>query len=333
MRVFVDTNIYLNFYRMSRETQTLLREFLNITKENKIDIIFPPQVKEEIIRNKGLVIDNFSSCYLQAMPIIVRAEILVGNFKDSKDAKKRKQRLDKRYRNIIEKYKKITLASNSKVNVLIKEIQRNSLASKETPDILQRAYFRYLKGNPPRKNKNDESFGDAIIWETILDSYINDDLSIITNDNDWFNCFNKSKRLELNDLLKQEWKNKSRNKIIIYKNLGQFVSGYEPKEKKVKREVLIEEERVASINTSVFTGISRDYINMNQLSPSGLIHSVDLINPAVVAMPTGHDINLSEAINISANSAFAFACPKCYHPYSSMAITGQQECSHCGFKE
>lgn len=129
---------------------------------------------------------------------------------------------------------------NSKINQKISQLFLHAHRPSETDLILQKAWFRNLKGNPPHKNSS--SFGDAIIWETIIDQCADDDSILISGDGDFESEINCG---EINELLGFEWSQKSKKKLTLYTELGSFINQQSKgKNKPIKKETIQEENRL-----------------------------------------------------------------------------------------
>jgi len=253
MRLLIDTNIYLNFYRMSDESLPALQEILKAMKEeDRLELLVPIQVEREFWRNKNTVARMFANDQekiMKAIPSLNAAPILQ-HTKEVKDINASRERLLGRQKGFLEKYEKRVTNPKSKLNLLIEKLFQDSTRIEESKEILKRANRRYLRKDPPRKRKNDESLGDAIIWETLLDQATNEELYIIvTSDGDWVDPMDKAR---LNELMMREWKEKNGDtKVIRYSSLSEFVK----KHLRVKETVIesaLEEESELGRRDSIF---------------------------------------------------------------------------------
>jgi hypothetical protein len=92
-----------------------------------------------------------------------------------------------------------------------------------TEDIWTAARQRFDLGNPPGK---DASYGDAVNWESLLQAVPDgEDLLLVTGDSDYISKLDDSL---LADALSQEWANKKKSKVILYKNLTSLFKKYYP---------------------------------------------------------------------------------------------------------
>ena len=84
--------------------------------------------------------------------------------------------------------------------------------------MINKGITRFRLGNPPGKNK---SYGDAIIWETLLQDFLNEkELHFVGLDKDFVSKLDKNK---FSEYLLNEWKEKKKSKIIPYQYLGEFI--------------------------------------------------------------------------------------------------------------
>lgn len=131
---------------------------------------------------------------------------------------------------------------------VVEEILSRGVVLEASPETLERARERNLRGNPPKKNKErDISYGDAINWEIILEhTDKKKHLVIISNDGDYAdNIYGQS---VLNLFLKKEWKKLSRSKIDLFEEPGSFINLIEKKDvvsrseiKEIKNKIIAKE--------------------------------------------------------------------------------------------
>ncbi len=267
MRVILDTNIYLNFYRRkSDESIKSLKLLSDLVVQSKIILVLPKQISDEFIRNKNAASVIYNDHIKVLEKELTLGEAVVPSFlKLSLPAKKinnLKQRIAKARKELIEEYQKRVDNPQSLINKGIRKLFNYAQKSEEAENVLTRAHFRTLKGNPPRKDNN--SFGDAIIWESILEYYTDDDLTIISGDGDFASERNEK---QLNELLEKEWKEKTNKTIKLVDTLGEFLNEYLPKKGKkqvVSREE-IEGEKIFGGVTDVFPYLISNSLNLGDV--------------------------------------------------------------------
>lgn len=277
MNLFIDANIYLNYFRMSSENTGSLGVLLKILKTKKsLRLLLPEQTLQEYSRNRSNIVNetklalkeqkNFKS----VLPPIVR------NWSEAKKIKKLFKELNFCYEKIIKRHDGELKNEDSKLDKVISEIFDKAIKVSEEKDIIDKAFYRMLKGNPPGKK---DSYGDAIIWESILNKWINESLAIITNDKDWLEKYDKE---NLNRFLFKEWQKKTKKRIKVYSSLGKFINDFERKPT-IKKETIEREEKLGSM-----TDITEGVISVRDAaSIMGTITPSAFITPGVSASPFG----------------------------------------------
>lgn len=231
MQLYIDSNIYLEYFREnSAERLTPLKELLKLLKKEEVVLLLPSQTRQEYFRNRRKIaeITRLSLIRQSNISSFIPAVLDKGN-KEVKDVLSKKKDLITSYKKLIKKYDKEVEKEKTDADLLINELfLKFAKVIKETDEIIASAYRRYMKGNPPRKN--DHSYGDALIWETLLKEGANDDLVLITKDGDFIEK-HKGKP-KINQFLFVEWriKTKKKKKVILYKSLAEFVNTFTKKE-------------------------------------------------------------------------------------------------------
>lgn len=212
--LFIDSNIWLSLYNFTNDDLEQFSKLKNLI-DRSIKLYIPVQVRDEVARNREhklkQTFTNFCVKSLSYPAFCMKYDEY--------------ESFHKEYNDIYSKFEswKIKIDNDVKNRTLpADEIIANFFeANKLIPceGFVNLAYTRYRIGNPPGK---ENSFGDAIIWECLL-QYVPDgeDLCFISSDNDFSSVLNKD---ELNPFLQEEWQEKKKSKIIFYKNLVPFLS-------------------------------------------------------------------------------------------------------------
>lgn len=225
--IFIDTNILLDFYRI-RSSDISLKYLAEIEKHKDI-LILTNQVEMEFRKNRQSVIleafgeANKSTSSGVSVPTVLidakpAAMIKKAQAKISEQQKRLKQRLekiltnpttyDKVYQTLLRVFK-----SESEFNLNRKNDKKQAIR-----DLAQK---RFILGYPPRK-KNDNSIGDALNWEWIIDCALRSDkhIIIVTRDTD-FGIVHSS-NMYLNDWLQFEFRDRvsQKRKIKITNKLS-----------------------------------------------------------------------------------------------------------------
>ncbi len=331
MQLYIDANIYLEYFREnSTERLAPLSELLKLIKSNKVRLLIPSQTKQEYFRNRRKVAELTRSALVQQS----KTSFSVPATLDKRTPEIKKilneiANLSKAYKMLINKYDHVVDKEKTDADLLINSLFENlGVVLPETESIIQKAYIRYMKGNPPRKN--DHSYGDAIIWETLLENGISDNLAIISKDGDFIEKY-KGESV-LNNFLAIEWriKTKKKKRARLYKSLAEFVNDFSDKQI-IKKEVVDKEKSLYPDIPTISGTYSRNVVSENfrnnseLINPSNSVLNIDSqwyekYSPLNInAYPENSDyeiVNNALMLNI-VNDNKQIYCPYC----SSSAVT------------
>ncbi len=253
--VFIDTNIFLDFYRFRTREKGL--EILERINDIHDQIITTSQVEMEFKRNRqSEIVRSYDSIQapdfggLKQLPAFLRQSKQSSGLSTSEQKiKALSEKLRERTARVLQnptrydpvyKVAQRLFRSKSPINLDRKKSVRFAIRRK--------ARSRYCLGYPPRKPK-DTSYGDAINWEWIVHCAIEsgDDVVIVSRDSDYGVLFGG--KPVLNDWLAQEFKervSKTRNLSItnrLSEGLKNAGVGVTPQEEDEEEEFL--EERLS----------------------------------------------------------------------------------------
>lgn len=192
VKLLIDTNIYLDFYRSNKDSIQLLSEL----SKHFDKIILTDQIVQEFERNREIVIHTMkksfesesnlqyiSSAYLQNLPEFS------GLLTVLKDYQNRRKDVITAIDTILESPEKDPIYSFF-IDMIRESRKRNTILD-TTDEIIEKAYKRKLVGNPP--TSSGFSIGDEINWEIVL-ANIKENIIIIGRDNTFTNNFSFLKR-------------------------------------------------------------------------------------------------------------------------------------------
>jgi hypothetical protein len=262
--LFVDTNIWLDFYRVRNETGLKLLQHVEAIADK---LIVTYQLESEFKKNRqAAIVEGMQE--LKAPPQISRpgifsdaqaTKIMARNLKDAeKRVKNLKTRLvraledpalhDPVYKvcqRLFHKADDLVLTRDNKLRRVIR----------------RRAFRRFLHGCPPRKN-NDTSIGDAFNWEWMVHCSREQTtgLVIVTRDSDY--GVNVEGKSYINDHLRQEFSERvsKKRKLVLYSRLSEalklFAIPVSPQEEEAEKD-LVSLELTALLLLSPFFRNSR----------------------------------------------------------------------------
>jgi predicted nucleic acid-binding protein len=175
-KIFIDTNVFLDFYESSRQTLKVLLEL----HKHSDSVVFPRLVYDEFLRRRvGVlkkVITGIKGEYHTYTTAIIQD---LEGFNSLKEVR--------------EKHKEQLRIVEDSIKEIINDTHKDSVFSEVTSlfqskdvkifeydnDIIQKANKRHLLGQPPGTDK--VNICDEVIWEAIL-SNIDDDIIIVSRD-------------------------------------------------------------------------------------------------------------------------------------------------------
>lgn len=229
--LFVDANIWLDFYRSRNETGLAL---LNHLESVAPKIITTYQLESEYKRNRQAAIlegmqDLKPPSQVQRPGLFSDAKASAVLSRSIKEAEKRVKSLKAKLKKVLE-----NPAAHDPVYQACQRIFHKADDLTLTRDdtvrhtIRRRAFKRFLHGCPPRK-RGDTSIGDAINWEWMVHcaNSENAELVIVTRDTDYGAIFED--RAYVNDHLKQEFAERvsKRRKLLLYTKLSEALKHFE----------------------------------------------------------------------------------------------------------
>lgn len=182
-KIFIDTNIILDFYRINNKNS--INEILKEIKKYKKYFISTKQSQDEFLRNRDRTITDFIE-EIKKQNYKVHTNNVIATLDSYTEYHDSIIKANTNTRKIIEELNK--LIENPDIDLIYKiYLDLNETAYNRTNEIIERAYIRKIIGNPPTSKK--ETCGDEIIWETLLE-YCNTDLIIVSRDSTFSTNYN-----------------------------------------------------------------------------------------------------------------------------------------------
>lgn len=271
MNIFIDNNTLLGYLKPDSNIDSL-KALKRLVKTKKVTLLVPAQLRDEYLRNVGKRTDDARTACKNLGQFLTFLPLEKQKGKADKDDVEKKfinERINKEVKEIeskwnafaeeqrknwcafIEKEEAYGEKYIEEADKLISEILDLGKALPDDKAIVDAARLRFLKGNPPKKEKDKEesgSYGDAIIWETLLKTSSGEDLVLISKDKDFFEPSKIG--LTLNRLLKRDWAKHNKKTVKVFTYLGEFINTLKD-EKKIKPESIEKEKSNQSIRSSM----------------------------------------------------------------------------------
>ena len=220
MKIFIDANKYLDLFRAYKDANRLeIIKFLNEKKKKGVfEIVVTDQVLDEFYRNEY----QLRKIQVVIPSLALQIPSFLQNIPEVKKVIKIKKSIEELAQKIQEKYIERLTNHNSKINKKVESILSKALKIEASPDILEKAQYRIIKGNPPDKTGN--CIGDAISWETLLTFCSDDDLIIVTRDSDFFDKGTKQiEENKINTFLAREWRLQSGKSVRVCHSFSSLI--------------------------------------------------------------------------------------------------------------
>jgi hypothetical protein len=267
--LFVDTNIWLDFYRARTEADLSLLEHLEQIADR---IIVTSQLEMEFKKNR-------QAAMMEGMGELKPSQALArpGLFSDAKEVQAiqtSQRKADVRVKKLKTRYMK-ALTSPADDDPVYKICQRifhkadGLVLTREMAQrrlIRRRALRRFLLGYPPRK-RNDTSMGDAYNWEWMIDcaNSAKAELVIVSRDADYGITFENN--AYPNDHLLQEFRERvsRKRKLLLYTKLSQALQHFQIKVTESEKQA---EEAIVKVSEQRLEDIAIDPLVTSKTWPS-----------------------------------------------------------------
>jgi hypothetical protein len=216
VKVFLDANVLLDFYKVSRSTLTSIKALLILQGHEKVTVLTTSQVQDEVRRNREVTIKtalaefekdsvgNNIPAMVRELPAAKEAVALAQQYRKARDAVSRVVR---------EQARSKTLPADQ----LIAEMFSTSTQVELDDQLYSKALMRHNLRNPPGKR---ESMGDALNWESCLRHCAGGDtLHLVSQDGDYFDPLNAD---EPYPFLREEFAALKKGKLLAYRTLLDF---------------------------------------------------------------------------------------------------------------
>lgn len=212
MHVFIDTNVYLNFFHHTNDDVASLNNLHKAVSKAEVVLHLPQQVKEEFERNRETKLQ------------IALKEFKAGKFLSSLPRHMASLSMAEKYRESIkaaEEARKVLVAqavADARLNKLevdppITALFECAVFYPHDMACFAKGKHRAELGNPPGKSG---SLGDQYNWEVLLQNVPDEDLYIVSKDGDYASSLTEESGDDIypNSFLKREWQERKGGKSI-----------------------------------------------------------------------------------------------------------------------
>lgn len=221
IRVFLDTNILLSFYELSREDNAKLGTIFTLDGESEIKLVVTDHLEREFWRRRASVIaTTLKTVGELRLPVVPEMGAALA---EAADFNKLKKSLSAAHKTFLSSLNEQIQTQNLFADVLATGIFARADRLEVDPDVMSRARDRVDCGNPPGKKGE---LGDAVNWELLMTvPKTTSKLVIVTQDRDFIDPLDQSK---INSFLEMEWKGRQKGTLIYFSSLTLFLEKFFP---------------------------------------------------------------------------------------------------------
>lgn len=216
MDLFIDTNIFLNFFHYSSDDLEELKKLAVVLREGRLRLLLPEQVVVEFHRNREAKIAD-SLKRLRDTRLSPQFPQMCKDYPEYDELRGHQRAFEEAHRRLIDQIIADVDAKSLKADALIESLFEVAVRIETTPALLDRARIRFDVGNPPGKNR---SLGDALNWEALLQQVdAGRDLHLVSGDSDYCSDLDDNR---LDGFLAEEWETAKRARVSVFKRLSAF---------------------------------------------------------------------------------------------------------------
>lgn len=223
LHLFIDTNIFLNFYSFSDDKLEILDELIELTAPGQMTVHLPKQVENELKRNREsklqFAMSDFKKAQIPtAVPHHMRGTEAARQYDEAVKSAEQAKKL------LIANATSLALRNELEVDQKLARLFEKASRHPEDDEQYQKSLVRMNKGNPPGKA---QSIGDRYIWETLLSRVPDGDLFIISKDGDYASPLTMDKTSRPLAYLADEWtESKAGGRLTIFRTINEVVDYY-----------------------------------------------------------------------------------------------------------
>ncbi len=212
--LFIDANIWLSLFHYTNDDLEQFGKLRGLIGTD-IRLIVPEQIYNEVYRNRE---NKIKDALNQFEKFNLRFPAFFKNYNEYEEFSRKYTELKAAHTEWLRKVKKDIADQKSPADIALKEFFDGIEFIPSSPELVQKAVLRFNIGNPPGK---DRKYGDAINWETLLESVPNgEDLFFLSADKDYASIFNDK---QFHPFLAQEWEKTKSSHVVFFKSLGEFL--------------------------------------------------------------------------------------------------------------
>lgn len=217
MNLYIDANIFLDFYHLSGGDIEELKKLVALIEEGEIVLFTCKQLQEEVRRNRDAKISDAIKEFQKAS-FKVNFPAFCKHYLEYAEIQEALKLANSKHSQLLTKSTNDIKAENLNADALISDLFSKSKDIPYSNSIFNNSISRFRLGNPPGKKK--VTMGDEVNWESLIEGVPNhEELHFVSGDGDYASSISPE---ELNTFLKSEWQQKKNSEICFYKSITDF---------------------------------------------------------------------------------------------------------------
>jgi PIN domain-containing protein len=251
-QVFIDTNVYLEFFRFGQDDLEELRKVRVAIENSDVTLWTTTQASAELKRNREARVAESLDVLRKlkpggGVPQMARNLPEFGAFMSAR--REFELQLNALEEKLTQQFDARALAADS----VLEELMGAASTVEVSGELFEAARRRVETGNPPGKRSD---LGDAINWECLLEACpTGQDLYVITQDGDFVSRLQKDR---FSAFLADEWRAAKSSEVRLYKRIAAFFQDHFPDihlatelEKEIRVRRLIESTSFDSTHSAI----------------------------------------------------------------------------------
>jgi hypothetical protein len=218
MNLFIDTNIFLDFYHLSGADIAELHKLTGLLESGDLKLFITDQLCDEFQRNRDNKIKDAMNVFNKPK-LSITFPAFCKLYPEYIELKAMLEQANTKHSDLYKKAMDDVTAVKLKADAVIEVIFAGATLVVMSEKIYMKALKRFRMGNPP--GKKSSTIGDEVNWEALLEAVPNgQDLYLVSGDGDYSAAMDSYK---FNPFLDKEWSSKKGgSSIIFYKYISDF---------------------------------------------------------------------------------------------------------------
>lgn len=211
--VFLDANIYLEFYAYSDEDLGFLSAIENSIADGKLKLFVPTQTRDEVLRRREDRLHETISEFQRTSASLTLPRFMAEMGEATAFVEKSKA-ANKARGVLVAKAQELAVAGHLAADYAMKMLFAAATTIDDSEALFNGAIRRKRSGNPPGKG---DQVGDELSWECLLAGCPDGiDLHIVTKDGDYRSKLDTGSPKEF---LREEWKSRKGSNLNLHKTI------------------------------------------------------------------------------------------------------------------